>query len=225
MHIGVKLDIEPNISATFNVLKVLPSTRLAISFMLPDYNARKISTTFTVSEELPYRNLVFSVNLPDDPLKVRMKPSPAVKFSGPVGTQGPLVPNVDMTHQEGNLESTKLPLAWLRNIIMLHSLCKSDKGDTIKVYSLCHFDKKQKTSAIAELTRKFSTNQNTLTIGCLYTVDAQITVNARFRSGGRLATLFHHKVNQKSHLTILGEFDTKALDRHPKIGLALAFNP
>ncbi|WVZ58943.1 hypothetical protein U9M48_009158 [Paspalum notatum var. saurae] len=240
MHIGVKVDVESNISATFTVLKVLPSTRLAISFMLPDYNARKISTTFTVSEALPYRNLVFSVKLPDDPLKlklryfhenasfateVRMKPSPAVKFSGAVGAQG-VAFGAECRYDTSRGEFRKYKAAI--GVAKKHyhaALVLSDKGDTIKVYSLYHFDKKQKTSAVAELTRKFSTNQNTLTIGYLYTVDAQTTVKARFSSAGRLATLLHHKINQKSHLTISGEFDTKALDRHPKIGLALVLNP
>ncbi|KAJ1295867.1 hypothetical protein BS78_01G255700 [Paspalum vaginatum] len=215
MHIGVKVDTESNISATFTVLKVLPSTRLAISVMLPDYNARKISTTFTVSEALPYRKLVFSVKLPDDPLK----------FSGAVGAQGVAFgAECRFDTSRGEFRKYKAAIGVAKKHYHA-ALILSDKGDTIKVYSLCHFDKMQKTSAVAELTRKLSTNRNTLTVGCLYMVDAQTTVKARFSSAGRLAALLHHKVNQKSHLTISGEFDTKALDRHPKIGLALVLNP
>jgi len=68
--IGFKVYAESNVSTSFNVLEVLPSTKLAISVKLPDCNARKISTAFIISEVLPYRKLVVSVKLPDDPLKV-----------------------------------------------------------------------------------------------------------------------------------------------------------
>lgn len=103
--------------------------------------------------------------------------------------------------------------------------CSADRGDTIKVYGLYHFDKKQKASAVVELTRKLSKNENTLTVGGLYTVDAQTTVKARLNNTGNLAALLRLEVKPRSHLMISGEFDMKALDRPPKIGLALALVP
>jgi len=102
---------------------------------------------------------------------------------------------------------------------------RADKGDTIKVCGLYHFDKKQKVSAVVELTRKLSKKKNTLAVGGLYTVDAQTTVKARLNDTGSLAALLRLKVKPKSHLMISGEFDMKALDRPPKVGLALALVP
>ena len=88
-----------------------------------------------------------------------------------------------------------------------------------------HLDWKQKASAVAEFTRKLSTNENALTVGGLYTVDPQTTVKARLNNTGTLAALLQHEVKPKSLLTISGEFDTKALDRPPKFGLAFALKP
>lgn len=104
-------------------------------------------------------------------------------------------------------------------------LYRADKGNTIKVSGVYHLDEKQKTSAVAELTRRLSTNENTLTVGGLYTVDPQTAVKARLNNNGTLAALLQHELKPKSLLTISGEFDTKALDRAPKFGLALALKP
>jgi len=101
---------------------------------------------------------------------------------------------------------------------------RADKGDTIKVCGLYNFDNKQ-VSAVVELTRKLSKKKNTLAVGGLYTVDAQTTVKARLNDTGSLAALLRLKVKPKSHLIISGEFDMKALDRPPKVGLALALVP
>ena len=112
-------------------------------------------------------------------------------------------------------------------LILIHHtyFYRADKGDTIKVSGVYHLDEKQKASAVAELTRRLSTNQNTLTVGGLYTVDPQTAVKARLNNTGTLAALLQHELKPKSVLTISGEFDTKALDRPPKFGLALALKP
>ncbi|KAF8695479.1 hypothetical protein HU200_037445 [Digitaria exilis] len=102
------------------------------------------------------------------------------------------------------------------------ALILADKGGTMKVYGMYHFDKMQKASTVAELTRNFSKNKNTLTFGVLYTIDAQTMVKARFNNNGSLAALLQLEVKPKTHLTVSGEFDMKALERPPKIGLALA---
>ncbi|PUZ39676.1 hypothetical protein GQ55_9G352900 [Panicum hallii var. hallii] len=235
-----KVDAESNVSTTFNVLGVLPSTKLAISVKLPDCNASKISTAFIISEALPYRKLVVSVKLPDDPLKlklqyfhenatfatvVRMKPSPMVEFSATVGTEG-VAFGAECRYDAARGKFRNYRAAIGMTSKYYHAaLIMADKGDTIKVYGLYHFDKKQVVSAVVELTRKLSKKENTLTVGGLYTVDAQTTVKARLNDSGSLAALLRLQVKPKSHLMISGEFDMKSLDKPPKIGLALALVP
>ncbi|RCV43173.1 hypothetical protein SETIT_9G274000v2 [Setaria italica] len=236
--ISVKVDTESNISTTLTLLKALPSTKLAISVKLPDCNARKISTAFKVSEALPYRKLAVSVKLPDDPLKLQyfhenatfatvvcMKPSPAIEFSGTVGAKGVSF-GAECRYDTARGKFRKYRVAIGMTSKYYHAaFILADRGDTIKVYGLYHFDKKQKASAVVELTRKLSKNENTLTVGGLYTVDAQTTVKARLNNTGNLAALLRLEVKPRSHLMISGEFDMKALDRPPKIGLALALVP
>ncbi|PUZ39679.1 hypothetical protein GQ55_9G352900 [Panicum hallii var. hallii] len=216
-----KVDAESNVSTTFNVLGVLPSTKLAISVKLPDCNASKISTAFIISEALPYRKLVVSVKLPDDPLK----PSPMVEFSATVGTEG-VAFGAECRYDAARGKFRNYRAAIGMTSKYYHAaLIMADKGDTIKVYGLYHFDKKQVVSAVVELTRKLSKKENTLTVGGLYTVDAQTTVKARLNDSGSLAALLRLQVKPKSHLMISGEFDMKSLDKPPKIGLALALVP
>ena len=47
------------------------------------------------------------------------------------------------------------------------------------------------------------------------------TVKARFDDHGKRMTLLQHKIKSQSCLALTSEFDTKALDKIPGIGLAL----
>jgi voltage-dependent anion channel protein 2 len=107
---------------------------------------------------------------------------------------------------------------------VLH-LTRTDKGDTIKAAYVHQFDDNHKTSAVAELVRKFSTNENTFTVGGLYAVDPQTTVKTRLNNSGKMAALLQHEIKPNSFLTISGEFDTKKPDMSPRFGLALALKP
>lgn len=78
---------------------------------------------------------------------------------------------------------------------------------------------------VAEIVRRFSTNENIFTVGTRYAVDPQTTVKTRLNNSGKLAALLQHELKPKSVLTLSGEFDTKALERAPKFGLALALRP
>ena len=78
---------------------------------------------------------------------------------------------------------------------------------------------------MGEVSRRFSTNENTLTVGCLYVVDPHTVVKANLNNHGNLAALLRHQLMPKSFLTISGSFDTKALEKNPKFGLALSLKP
>lgn len=76
-----------------------------------------------------------------------------------------------------------------------------------------------------EVTRRFSTNVNTLTVGCSYVVDSNTTVKVKLNNDGDLGALLQHRVTPKAFLTVSGAFDTKALEKEPKFGLALNLKP
>lgn len=100
-----------------------------------------------------------------------------------------------------------------------------DKGDSIKVSYLHHLDQIKKSAAVVDITRRFSTNQNTITVGGSFAVDPLTQIKARFNNQGKVGGLLQHELFPKSVLTISGEVDTKALEKKPKFGLAIALKP
>ncbi|KAF0930578.1 hypothetical protein E2562_033576 [Oryza meyeriana var. granulata] len=210
--IDVKVDTESNISTTLTVLEALPSTKLVTSVKLPDYNAGKLELQYF------HENASFAT-------VVGMKPSPLVEFSGTVGGHG-VAFGAEGGYDTATGKFTKYSAGFGVTKPEYHAaVILADKGDTVKVSGLYHFDDKQKAAAVAELTRKLSTNESTLTVGGLYKVDDRTIAKARLNNTGKLSTLLQHEVKLKSLLTISGEFDTKALDRPPKFGVALALKP
>lgn len=102
---------------------------------------------------------------------------------------------------------------------------RGDKGDTIRASYIHHLDQLKKSAAVGEITRRFSTNENTFTVGGSYAVDNLTVVKTKLNNHGKLGTLLQHEIIPKSILTISSEFDTKALDKTPKFGVALALKP
>lgn len=102
---------------------------------------------------------------------------------------------------------------------------RGDKGDSIRASYVYHFDQLKKSSAVGEITRRFSTNENTFTVGGSYAVDNLTLVKTKLNNHGRLGAVLQHELIPKSVLTISSEFDTKALDKTPRFGLALALKP
>jgi len=101
----------------------------------------------------------------------------------------------------------------------------NDKGDTLTA-SYYHTVRPMTSTAVgAELTRSFSSNENTLTIGTQHALDPLTTVKARLNNYGKASALIQHEWRPKSLFTISGEVDTKAIEKSAKIGLALALKP
>ncbi|KAI3842357.1 hypothetical protein MKW98_026147 [Papaver atlanticum] len=100
-------------------------------------------------------------------------------------------------------------------------------GDTLTASYVHHLDALKRTSGVAEVCRKFSTNENT--VGGSYAVDPLTSVKYRLNNHGNLgsllAALMQRELKLKSFLTLSGEFDTKALDKVSRFGLSLAVKP
>ncbi|KAL6641087.1 hypothetical protein ACP70R_019268 [Stipagrostis hirtigluma subsp. patula] len=210
--VSINVDSESNISATLTVLEALPYTNLVTSIKLPNYIAGELEL------QCFHEYASFAA-------VVGMKPSLVVELSGTVGGQGVSI-GAEGRYDAAKQKFTKFSAGMGVTKQDFHAaFVLADKGDTIKVSSLYHFDEKQKVSAVAEFKRKLSSSKNRLTVGGLYTVDAKTLVKARLSNTGKLAALLQHKFETKSFVTISGEFNTKALDRLPKIGLALCYSP
>lgn len=109
--------------------------------------------------------------------------------------------------------------------LFLSLMRRGDKGDTLKASYVYHLDQLRKSAAVGEISRRFSTNENTVTIGGLYAIDHLTSVKAKLNNHGKLGALLQHEVIPKSLLTISGEIETKALDKNPRFGLAVVLKP
>lgn len=90
---------------------------------------------------------------------------------------------------------------------------------------LHHLDQKKRGTVVGVMARKFSANENTLTMGCSYAVDAHTTMKAKLNNHGKLGALVQQELKPKSFLTVSGSFDTKAMDQIPKFGVSLSLMP
>ncbi|CAK9171526.1 unnamed protein product [Ilex paraguariensis] len=210
--VDVNIDTESNISTTLTVTDVPASTKTIVSCKLPEYNSGKI--------EFQYFHEHGSVTT-----AVGLNKSPALDLSATIGTPSVafgseatyLVSSGSFTKYNAGVRLTKPNFC--------ASVILADKGDALRASYLHHLDHLNRGAAVGEITRKFSTNDSTLTVGCSYTVDPRTVVKAKLNNHGNLGALLQHELKPKSFLTICGSFDTKAMEKSPKFGLALSLKP
>lgn len=100
---------------------------------------------------------------------------------------------------------------------------RTDKGQALKasyVHSVSPL-----TSVAAEMTHRFSTYENSFTIGSSHVVDPLTVVKTRFSNSGKAAMLCQHEWRPKSLVTVSAEYDPKGISAAPRFGLALALKP
>ncbi|GAU26125.1 hypothetical protein TSUD_225880, partial [Trifolium subterraneum] len=210
--IDVKLDTASIINTTLTFTDLFPSTKTIASFKLPDYSSGKLEIQYFH----PHATLTSVAAL---------KQNPIVDVSATVGT--PTVAfgaEAGYDTKSGSFTKYNTGISFTR-LDSSASVIIGDKCDSIKVTYLHHLDQLKKSAAVIDVTRKFSTNQNTITVGGSFAVDPLTQVKARFNNYGKVGGLLQHEIFPKSVLTISGEVDTKALDKNPKFGLAIALKP
>ncbi|KAL0325402.1 UNVERIFIED_CONTAM: Mitochondrial outer membrane protein porin 2 [Sesamum radiatum] len=210
--VDIKFDTESNISTTLTVADILPSSKTIASWKLPDYNSGKI--------EIQYFHEHSSLTA-----AVGLNKSPALDVSATIGT-----PCVAFGTEASYLVSSGTFMKYNAGFsLKTPNVCASailfDKGDAVRVSFLHHLDQLKRGLAVGEITRKFSTNENTLTVGCSYVIDPHTTVKAKLNNHGNLGALVQHELKPNSILTVSGSFDTLAMEKTPRFGLALSLKP
>nr|AFK33448.1 unknown [Lotus japonicus] len=210
--IDVKLDTASIISTTLTFTDLLPSTKAIASFKLPDYNSGKLEVQYFHD----HATLTAAAAL---------NQSPIIDVSATFGT-----PVIAVGAEAGYDTSSGGFTKYTAGISVTKpdasaSIILGDKGDSIKASYLHHLDQLKKSAAVAEITRKFSTNENTFTVGGSFAIDHLTQVRARLNNHGKLGALLQHEIIPESVLTISSEVDTKALDKNPRFGLAIALKP
>ncbi|OWM80633.1 mitochondrial outer membrane protein porin 2-like isoform X2 [Punica granatum] len=210
--LNVKVDTESNILTTVTITDILPSTKTVASLKLPDYDSGKLATQYC------HEHATFSI-------AVSTNRSPAVDFSATIGT-----PSIAFGAESSYMTGSRKFLKYNAGVSMTKpnsnaSVILADKGDSLRFSYLHYLDQLNGGAVVGEISRKFSTNENTLTVGCSYLVDPHTGMKAKLNNHGNLGALLQHELRPKSYLTISGSFDTKALQRNPKFGLALSLKP
>uniref|UniRef100_A0A6M2EQD3 Uncharacterized protein n=1 Tax=Populus davidiana TaxID=266767 RepID=A0A6M2EQD3_9ROSI len=208
----VQIDTESNISTTLTFTDFLPSTKTIASIKFPDYNSGKLEVQYF------HDRASFTT-------AVALNQSPAIDVTATIGT-----PTIAFGAEAGYDTTLGSFTKYTAGISVTKpdsyaSLILGDKGDSLRASYVHHLDLLKKSAVAGEITRRFSTNENTLTIGGSFPVDHLTVVKAKLNSHGKLGALVQHEVIPKSVLTISSEVDTKALDKSPRFGLAIALKP
>ncbi|KAJ6990409.1 mitochondrial outer membrane protein porin 2 [Populus alba] len=209
---NVQIDTESNISTTLTFTGFLPSTKTIASIKFPDYNSGKLEVQYF------HDRASFTT-------AVALNQSPAIDVTATIGT-----PTMAFGAEAGYDTTLGSFTKYTAGISVTKpdsyaSMILGDKGDSLRASYVHHLDLLKKSAVAGEITRRFSTNENTLTIGGSFPVDHLTVVKAKLNSHGKLGALVQHEVIPKSVLTISSEVDTKALDKSPRFGLAIALKP
>lgn len=208
----VKVDTESNVLTTLTFTEILPSTKTIASFKFPDYNSGKVEVQYFHD----HATFTSAVSLKQSPLIdiTATFGTPSIAFGAEAGydtTSG------DFTKYTAGISVTKPDSS--------ASILLGDKGDTIRASYVHYLDGLKRSAGVLEIARRFSRNENIFTVGGSYAVDHLTLVKAKLNNEGKLGALLQHEVIPKSLLTISGEIDTKALEKTPKFGLAIALKP
>lgn len=210
--IDIKADTETNVSSTLTITDVLPSTKAIASVKFPDYKSGKLEVQYL------HEHASFTT-------AVGLNKSPAVDFSATIGT-----PTIAFGAEASYLTASRTFAKYTAGVSLSKpdssaSVILADKGDSIKASYLHHLSKLNGGAVVGEVARRFSTNENTLTVGGSYVVDPQTTFKARLNNHGNLGALLQHQLSPKNIFTLSGALDTKTLHKNPKFGLTLSLTP
>ncbi|NP_001302523.1 mitochondrial outer membrane protein porin 2-like [Brassica napus] len=208
----VKIDTDSTILTTVTFTEILPSTKAIASFKVPDNSSGKL--------EIQYFHDHATVTA-----AAALKQNPLIDITATLGT-----PVISFGAEAGYDTSSKTFTKYNAGISVTKpdacaSIILGDKGDSIKASYLHHLDESKRSAGLGEVYRKFSTNENTITVGGLYAIDHTTTVKAKLNNNGKLGALLQHEVVPKSLVTVSSEIDTKALEKHPRVGLSLVLKP
>ncbi|XVF67439.1 hypothetical protein PTKIN_Ptkin10aG0121800 [Pterospermum kingtungense] len=210
--IDVNMDTKSSISTTLTLGgEFLPSTHVKASVRFPDCNSSKLNLKF----QHFFRNatLLFSVGL---------NRSPDVMLSATIGTSS-IAFGMESKYKTASRSFTQYDAGIsVTKPTCDASIILAEKCDLLRLAYAHHFGHSRKISAVAEVTRRLSKNKNSLAVGVSCILDNLTTVKAKLNNQGKLQALLIHKIKPNSCLNISGEVDMKALDKIPRIGLALA---
>jgi len=210
--VDVKVDTYSNVSTKVTVSDIFPITKAAFSFKIPDHKSGKLDVQYLH----PHAAIDSSIGL---------NPNPLLELSAAIGSKD-LSLGAEVGFDTASASFTKYNAGiGLNKPDYSAALLLTDKGETLKA-SYVHFVNPVNGSTVAaEMSHRFSSNENSFTIGSSHAVDPQTLVKTRFSDNGKVAMLCQREWRPKSLITVSAEYDSKANKAGPRLGLALALKP
>ncbi|KAL6292643.1 hypothetical protein ACE6H2_000785 [Prunus campanulata] len=210
--VDVKVDTYSNVSTKVTVSDILPSTKAVFSFRIPDHKSGKLDVQYLH----PHAAFDSSIGL---------NPTPLLELSATIGSK-----DLSLGGEIGFDTASSLLTKYNAGISFNKpdfsaALLLTDKGQTLKASYIHAVDSCNGTAVAAELTHRFSTFENSFTLGSSHVIDPFNVVKTRFSDNGKAGVLWQREWRPKSLVTVSAEYDSKALNSSPKIGLALALKP
>ncbi|XP_068652489.1 mitochondrial outer membrane protein porin 4-like [Aristolochia californica] len=210
--VDVKVDSSSNVSTTIAVNEIVQGTRAALSFKLPDHKSSKLDVLYLH----PHAAVTTSIGLTNTPL---------LEFSTAIGTrQISLGAEVGFDTKSGSLTKYNAGIGYNTDDLSA-SLILGDKGETLKASYIHIVNPFIGTAVAAEMTHKFTTYENSFSIGSSHSLDPFSLLKTRFAHNGKVAMIYQREWRPKSLVTFSAEYDTKVVEATPKFGLALALKP
>ncbi|KAJ6302592.1 hypothetical protein OIU77_016648 [Salix suchowensis] len=204
IHATIKVDAKPGfpLSTTLAMSRTLSFMRNTVLLRFPDVFSGEARTVFGLYLEFGSH----------------------VKLSATVGTPH-LGFGMVTAYNTSSRQFTMLDAGIsLTNLNCDGSIILENRGDFLSASYIHYFDHERKVAAAAVIGRTFSRKENAFAVGGAWIVDDLTTIKTRYDSFGKVVTALQHKIKPKSSLTIIGEFEPKALDKTPSIRLVLCKN-
>ncbi|KAI5069294.1 hypothetical protein GOP47_0015595 [Adiantum capillus-veneris] len=208
----VKFNSNSNVFTTITWDEPTPGLKAILNLSYPDQKSGKA--------ELQYKHEYAGVSS-----NVGLTPSPLTEFSAVVGNNEIAVGGeVGFDTAAGNVTKYNAGLSYTKPDFTA-AFFLADKADTLKFSYLHTLSPLTNTTVGAEIAHSISKDENTFTVGGLYTLDPLTVVKGRLSQNGKIAALIQHEWKPKSLVTLSGEVDSRALDKNAKVGLALSLKP
>ncbi|KAF5456307.1 hypothetical protein F2P56_025805 [Juglans regia] len=210
--VDVKVDTFSNVTTKVTVSDILPSTKAAISFKIPDHQSGKL--------EVQYLHPHAAINS-----SIGLNPTPLLELSAAIGSKDlSLGGEVGFNTVSASFIKYNAGIGLNRPDYSV-ALLLTDKGQALKASYIHFVNPVNGTAVAAEMTHRFSSTENSFSIGSSHALDPQTVIKTRFSDNGKVAMLCQRKWRPKSLITLSAEYDSKANNAAPKLGLALALKP
>lgn len=210
--VDVKVDTYSNVSTKVTMNEMFLSTKAAFSFNIPDHKSGKLDVQYLH----PHAAINSSIGL---------NPAPLLELAAAIGDK-----NVSLGGEVGFDTASSLFTKYNAGISYNNpdfsaALILMDKGQTLKASYVHSVNPLSGTEVAAEMTHRFSTFENSFSIGSAHIVDPFTVLKTRFSDNGKVAMLCQREWRPKSLVTFSTEYDSKSINVGPKLGIALALKP